>query len=276
MRASVVLLCLLLAAKTSVGADWSSIRIGTEGLFPPWNATADDGGLEGFEIDLANDLCRRMNATCEIVKQRWDGMLPALTTGKYDLVMAGMKITKEREKLIDFSTCYAADVATFAVKVDGALAATVSPHRRVNLTVFSSEARTSVNALRQALAGTVVGVQVATVHADFVVRYLQDLVDVRYYDTLENLTRDLDAGRIDAALSSRSYWNRVKEGESGLELALIGPDMIGDVFGRGIGVGIRKGDRELRLRLNDAIEEALADGSVARIAKQWFGYDLSC
>ncbi|MEM8948107.1 MAG: transporter substrate-binding domain-containing protein [Pseudomonadota bacterium] len=276
MRASLIFLCLLMAAKTSASADWSSIRIGTEGLFPPWNATADDGGLEGFEIDLAKDLCRRMNATCEIVQQRWDGMLPALTTGKFDLVMAGMKITKEREKLIDFSTCYAADVATFAVKVDGALAATVSPHRRANLTAFSSEDRTSINALRQALAGTVVGVQVATVHADFVVRYLQDLVDVRYYDTLENLTRDLDAGRIDAALSSRSYWNRVREGENGVELALIGPDMIGDVFGRGIGVGLRKDDSELRLQLNDAIEEALADGSVAKLAEQWFGYDLSC
>ncbi len=276
MRASLILLCLVMAAKASIGADWSSIKIGTEGLYPPWNTTGDDGGLEGFEIDLAEDLCRRMNATCEIVRQRWDGMLPALTTGKYDLVMAGMKITKEREQIIDFSTCYAADVATFAVRSDNALAVTITPDKRVDLTVFSPEAKAAISALRQALAGTAVGVQVATPHADFVRRYLQDLVDIRYYDTLENLTRELGAGEIDAALSSRAYWNRLNEGENAMELALIGPDMIGDVFGKGIGAGLRKKDEALRLKLNNAINEALADGTIAKLTKRWFGYDLSC
>ena len=276
MRAFLILLCLVMAARASIGAEWSSIKIGTEGLYPPWNTTGDDGGLEGFEIDLAEDLCRRMNATCEIVRQRWDGMLPALTTGKYDLVMAGMKITKEREQIIDFSTCYATDVATFAVRNDNALADTILPKKRIDLATFPPEAKAAVNALRQALAGITVGVQVATTHADFVRRYLQDLVDIRYYDTLENLTRELGAGRIDAALSSKSYWNRLDEGENGMDLAMIGPDMIGDVFGRGIGAGLRKEDEALRLKLNDAINEALADGTIAKLAKQWFGYDLSC
>lgn len=276
MRAAVILFCLMVAAKVSIGADEASIRIGTEGLYPPWNTISDDGGLEGFEIDLAKDLCRRMGVTCEIVRQRWDGMLPALTTGKYDLVMAGMKITNEREKLIDFSTCYAADVAVFAVKDDHALAATISPADRVRLTTFSVEARASINALRQALAGTTVGVQVATDHADFVRRYLDDLVEIRYFDTLENMSRELGAGLIDAALSSRAYWNRLDEGESGLNLALIGPDMTGGVFGRGIGAALRKEDAALRSRLSSAIDEAKLDGTIARLAKQWFGYDLSC
>ena len=276
MRAAFTVLCLVMAAKATLGADWSSIRIGTEGLYPPWNATADDGDLEGFEIDLAKDLCRRMNATCKIVRQRWDGMLPALTTGKYDLVMAGMAITEEREQIIDFSACYAADVATFAVRPDNALAGTITPADRIDLTTFSPDVKATINALRQALAGTAIGVQVATTHADFVKRYLGDLVNIRYYDTLENLTRDLDTGRIDAALSSRAYWTRLNASESGGDLFLIGPDMIGEVFGRGIGAGLRKEDGELRTRLNHAIESALADGTVSRLAKQWFGYDLSC
>lgn len=276
MRALLILLCLVMAAKASTGADWSSIRIGTEGLYPPWNTTGDDGALEGFEIDLAQDLCRRMNARCEIVRQRWDGMLPALTTGKYDLIMAGMKVTEEREKIIDFSACYAADVASFAVKNDNALAGTISPSERIDLTDFSSTARVAINRLRQALAGTTLGVQVATTHADFAKRYLQDLVDIRYYDTLESMTRELGAGRIDAALSSRAYWHRLNKSDNGWGLTLIGPDMIGDVFGKGIGAGLRKEDGELRLQLNEAIEKALADGTVAKLAKQWFGYDLSC
>jgi octopine/nopaline transport system substrate-binding protein len=265
-----------MVARASLGADGSTIRIGTEGLYPPWNATGDDGELEGFEIDLALDLCRRMDVACEIVRQRWDGMMPALTTGKYDLVMAGMTITEEREQIIDFSACYAADVAAFAVRPDNALAGTITPADRIDLTTFSPEVKVTINALRQALAGTAVGVQVATTHADFLKRYLNDLIDIRYYDTLENLTRDLDAGRIDAALSSRAYWTRLKASENGTDLSLIGPDMIGEVFGRGIGAGLRKEDSELRARLNQAILSALADGTVARLARQWFGYDLSC
>lgn len=276
MREFLATLCLVMAVKVSLGADWSTLKIGTEGRYPPWNATGDNGELEGFEIDLAKDLCRRMNATCEIVNQRWDGMLPALTTGKYDLVMAGMTITDEREQIIDFSACYAAEAAVFAVRPENALAQTITPARRIDLTSFSPEVKAAVNALRQALAGTAVGVQVATTHADFARRYLQDLVDIRYYDTLDNLTLDLDAGRIDAALSSRAYWKRLKEGENAMDLALIGPDMIGDVFGKGVGAGVRKEDSDLRAKLNAAIEAARADGTVARLTKQWFGYDLSC
>lgn len=276
MRVAVLFLSILLAAKASVADDGATLKIGTEGLYPPWNATGDDGGLEGFEIDLAQDLCRRMEVTCELVKQRWDGMLPALTGGKFDIVMAGMAITEERQQFIEFSTCYAAEASVFATRADNALAGTLTPAERVDLSTFSPKAKSVINALRQALAGTTVGVQVASPHAAFVRRYLQDLVDIRYYDALENLTRDLDGGKIDAALSSRAYWQRLKQEDSGIDLALIGPDMMGDVFGEGVGAGIRKDDIRLRKKLNAAIEAALEDGTVSRLAKRWFGYDLSC
>lgn len=276
MRIPSVFLGVFLIAKAGFAADGAVIRIGTEGLYPPWNATGDDGRLEGFEIDLANDLCRRMDATCDIVRQRWDGMLPALTNGKIDVVMAGMVITDEREKLIDFSVCYAAESSIFAVRSDNALAATITPQERIDLADFSSGIQAAIKSLRQALAGTTVGVQIASTHADFVKRYLYDLVDIRYYDTLENLTRDLDAGRIDAALASRAYWRRLGDEANGIDLALIGPDMIGDVFGKGVGAGLRKDDRELRAQIDGAIRSALDDGTIARLAARWFGYDLSC
>lgn len=271
-----VALVILMASSTSALADWSSIKIGTDGLYPPWNAKTDNGQFEGFEIDLAEDLCQRMGATCAIVGQRWDGILPALATGKFDVVMAGIEITSEREKLVDFSTCYAAEVAVFAAKSDNALAGTISPIARVNLTGILPPAQNAINSLRQALAGTIVGVQIATDHADFVKRYFDDLVEVRYFDTLENLARDLDAGQIDAALSSRGYWERTMVGEPSLDLALIGPDLMGDVFGRGIGAAFRKRDGDLRTQVNTAIEAARADGTIAELSKRWFGYDLSC
>ena len=72
--------------------DWKKIRIGTEGAYAPWNFSEAGGKLSGFEIDLANELCKRMNAECTIVAQDWDGIIPALQASKYDAIMAAMNI----------------------------------------------------------------------------------------------------------------------------------------------------------------------------------------
>lgn len=265
-----------LSMSTAFAGDWSTIRIGTEGVYPPWNATGDDGKLEGFEVDLAHDLCRRMKASCKIIPQSWDGMIPALTTGKYDAVMAGMPITDERERVISFTACYASEAAIFAVKPENALVATSTKAEKIDLNVLAPEAKTALSSLRQALAGTIIGAQIATTHADFLKRYFDDVIEIRLYDTADNLALDLDAGRIDGALSTRGFWSRLGEGENGVELALIGPDMIGGVFGKGVGVGLRKEDDDLRALFDQAIAAAIADGTVARLSERWFGADLSC
>src|SRR5919106_2908924 len=65
-------------ATGSAGAkDWTTVRIATEGAYPPWNATDPSGKLVGFEVDLANDLCSRMQVECTIVAQDWEGIIPA-------------------------------------------------------------------------------------------------------------------------------------------------------------------------------------------------------
>src|SRR4051794_24142838 len=100
----------LLASALALGgatAQTKTVKIATEGAYAPWNFTGAGGKLEGFEIDLANDLCNRMKAKCEIVAQDWDGIIPALSAKKYDAIMAGMSITDERKKVIDFSRSYA-------------------------------------------------------------------------------------------------------------------------------------------------------------------------
>ena len=71
-------------------ANAKSIRIGTEGAYPPWNNLNSAGGLEGAEIDFGNQACERMGVDCEWVTQDWDGIIPALLNGKYDIIIAGM------------------------------------------------------------------------------------------------------------------------------------------------------------------------------------------
>ncbi|MET0746205.1 MAG: transporter substrate-binding domain-containing protein, partial [Microvirga sp.] len=87
----------------AASAQTKTVKIATEGAYAPWNFTGAGGKLEGFEIDLANDLCKRMNVKCEIIAQDWDGIIPALNAKKYDAIMAGMSVTDERKKVIDFT-----------------------------------------------------------------------------------------------------------------------------------------------------------------------------
>ena len=92
-----------------------TIKIGTEGAYPPWNSKDASGNLIGFEVELAQELCAIMKAECTIVEQDWDGMIPALLMRKFDAIMAGMSITAERQKTITFSQGYADEVASLAV-----------------------------------------------------------------------------------------------------------------------------------------------------------------
>src|SRR4051812_16821779 len=106
------LLACVLALGGAQGRAWDRVRIATEGAYPPWNFSRPDGTLDGFEVDLARELCGRMKVTCEIVAQDWDGIIPGLNAGRYDAVMAGMDITAKRLEVLDFSRPYANEPAS--------------------------------------------------------------------------------------------------------------------------------------------------------------------
>ncbi|TIX71684.1 MAG: transporter substrate-binding domain-containing protein, partial [Mesorhizobium sp.] len=98
-----------------------AITIASEGAYAPWNFTTADGKLDGFEIELANDLCARMKVECTIIAQDWEGLIPSLKVGKFDVIMAGMFITPKRLETIDFTQPYAVDPGGFAVAKDSEL-----------------------------------------------------------------------------------------------------------------------------------------------------------
>ena len=118
-----------------------SIRIGTEGAYPPWNNLNSAGDLEGAEIDFGNEACARMGVDCEWVTQDWDGIIPALLQGKYDIIIAGMSITEERKEKVNFTNGYMTDGACLVVSKDSALAAYQSDLESINLN--NSDAATS-------------------------------------------------------------------------------------------------------------------------------------
>ena len=271
------LLTILIALGVSTLAfagDWSKIKIGTEGAYPPWNGTNAAGELEGAEIDLAADLCARMNAECELVAQDWDGIIPALQNGKYDAIIAGMSITAERMEVINFSQGYANEPASFSVLKSSPLAA-LGSSGKVNMDALNDTSSALLDSLKETLNGNVVGVQGSTTHENFVKQVLGDSVTMKSYDTQQNMELDLAAGRIDAALCDQGSMEAFMATDGGQNVAFIGPGLGGGPFGGGVGVGLRKADTDLLEMMNKAIDEARADGTLAEHFSKWFGKDIS-
>jgi len=263
--ASIVLL------NTTVLAD--KINIGTEGAYPPWNAKDESGKLIGFEVELANWLCIYMEADCTIVEQDWDGMIPGLIMRKYDAIMAGMSITAERMKTINFSQGYADEVASLAVMKGSGLEGMDTP-KAINLSTGGSDVKAALKTLTDALAGKTIGVQTATIHQNFLESGDVGSVKVRTYKTQDEVNLDLAAGRIDAALAAAVAFTDYAE-KSGKDVVLVGPTFSGGAFGNGVGVGIRKDDTALLKDFNKAIDKARKSGKISELAIKWFGFDAS-
>ena len=265
---------------STLSAD--TIRIATEGAYPPWNSKSEDGKLIGFEVELANWLCIYMERDCKIVEQDWDGMIPALRMRKYDAIMAGMSITDERKKVITFSQGYADEVASLAV-MKGSSLESLKTVEAVNL---SKGAKKTLKTLTTALAGKTVGVQVGTIHQNFLESGDVGKVNVRTYKTQDEVNLDLAAGRIDAALAAAVAFTDYAE-KSGKPVVLVGPTFSGGAFGNGVGVGLRqeaqfgsntemgKRDGQLLKDFNKAINKARKDGKISELAIKWFGFDAS-
>jgi len=261
------------AAQATASSD--KVRIATEGAYAPWNYKDSAGNLIGFEIDLAKDLCQRMKVECTIVEQAWDGIIPALQAGKYDAIMAGMSITDKRKKIISFSRAYASTPAKFVVLKSSPAAGFKTMEADINLMEISNMEKMSIGELVAQFKGKTVGVQVATTHLNFLNEYLGKDVTIKSYDTQENLDLDLQAGRVDAALASMSYWAPLLKGDKGKDMIAVGPNLTGGPFGAGVGVGIRQKDKKFVDMFTKAINESIAAGVVSKLAIQHFGFDAS-
>ena len=264
---------ILISSFLTISSIADQIKIGNEGAYPPWNSKDSAGNLIGFEVELANELCKIMNHDCTIVEQDWDGMIPALVSRKFDAIMAGMSITGERMKTINFSQGYADEVASLAV-MKGSKNEGLKTMSAINLSDVSADEQATLDVLTKAFKGKTIGVQTATIHQNFLESGLMGNVKIRTYKTQDEVNLDLSAGRIDAALAAAVAFTDYAE-KSGKGVVLTGPTFAGGDFGNGVGVGIRKGDSKLLNDFNAAIDKARDDGIISKLAIKHFGFDAS-
>ena len=229
---------LVMTAGMAMAQD--TVRMGTEGAYPPYNFINDSGEVDGFERELGDELCKRAELTCEWVKNDWDSIIPNLVSSNYDTIMAGMSITDERDEVIDFTQDYFPPTASaYVAASDG-----------VDVT------------------GGIVAAQTATIQAAHVAESGATLVE---FATPEETIAAVRNGEADAVLADRDYLVPIVEESSG---ALV---FVGDPvpLGGGVGMGLRESDGELKEKFDTAITAMKEDGSLNELLKKWFGDDTT-
>jgi octopine/nopaline transport system substrate-binding protein len=265
----------LALSPTAFAKDWKTVVIGMEGAYEPWNGTDSSGKIVGFEPDLVMDLCKRAGFECKIIAQDWDGMIPGLKAGKFDVIMDGMSITDERKKEIDFSKPYAVSPGAFLAPKDSPLAKATGAGTLINLDKDAARGDAAIKSVQAALKGKTLGVQVSTTHSNFASQYLKGVADVKEYKTADDRDLDLKSGRIDASLDDYTVVAATAEKPDAKDLAILGPKFIGGMFGAGTGMGIRKTDADLTAKFDAALAAAVADGTVKKLSEQWFKIDIA-
>ncbi|MCK0167792.1 transporter substrate-binding domain-containing protein [Jannaschia sp. S6380] len=219
-------------------AHATTVRMGTEGQYPPYNFLNDAGEVDGFEREVGDELCARAELTCEWVTNEWDSIIPNLTSGNYDTIIAGMSITEEREEVIDFTQNYFPPAASAYVAMDEGAD----------------------------LEGGVIAAQTGTIQASHVAESGATLLEFATYDETVAAVRN---GEADAVFADKDALAPTVE-ESGGELTFTGEDV---PLGGGIGLGLRESDDDLREKFDAAITSMKEDGSLNELIVKWFGED---
>ncbi|MCZ7448267.1 transporter substrate-binding domain-containing protein [Rhizobium rhizogenes] len=263
----------MMTSPVTGNAQEQTVKIATEGAYAPWNFT-EGGTLKGFDIDLAKDLCARAKLTCEIIPQAWDGIIPGLNAGKYDAIIAAMGITEKRRQAIDFTIPYARARNGFFAEKGSDLAKLPGTGDIVNLAKADDATKASIEKMRPLLKGKVIGVQTSSTNATFLEQYFKNEVEVRQYKTSEEAELDLLSGRVDAIVQSNISLATTKKDAKFDAYEIYGPTFFNGPFGA-VGIGLRKGDEKLKASLDKAVQEAIDDGTVKRLAQQWFAVDVT-
>lgn len=247
-------LSLVMAALSSPASALPPIRFGTDATFPPFEFKAADGQLQGFDIDLGNEICARLKTQCVWVESSFDGLIPALHARKFDAILSSLSITRERQKAINFS------------------------HKLFNTPAYLVAAKDSgLKPTAESLRGKRVGVQQGSVFEIYAQKYWRsEGVELVSYPSAEAVYADLVVGRLDATLDDATVVTEalLKKPE-GKGFSLIEPQVKDDaVFGPGTGIGVRKQDTQLLEQLNGAITQIRQDGTYDRLAKKYFTFNV--
>jgi polar amino acid transport system substrate-binding protein len=253
MKNTLIAAAAMMALALPAAAQTVKVGIAAE-AYPPFASPDASGNWVGWEVELIGAVCAAAEMQCEIVPVAWDGIIPSLTSGQIDAIMASMSITEERMKTIDFSDKYY-NTPTVIV---GAKGVDMAP-------------------TAEGLAGKIIGVQVATVHEAYAQKHFAgSAAEIKLYQTQDEANQDLVAGRIDATQADSIALDAFLASDAGKACCESKGAVADDpaVLGLGVGVGLRKGEDDLKAKFNAGIAKVLADGTYDKISAPYFASSI--
>ncbi|MFN4101340.1 MAG: transporter substrate-binding domain-containing protein [Pararhodobacter sp.] len=232
---------------TSAAADTVRVGIAAE-PYPPFASPDAAGNWVGWEIEIITAVCEAAELECEITPTAWDGIIPALLSGRIDAIMASMSITEDRLQTIAFSDPY-----------------------YNTPTVIVGQRDLEIDATPEGLAGRILGVQVSTIHQTYAQTYFEGATELRPYQTQDEANQDLAAGRIDATQADSLAMDDFLSSDAGACCEVKGVVAMDEaILGSGVGVGLRQGEDELREAFNRGIAAIVENGTYDEISAGYF------
>ncbi len=243
-----------LLSGTAEAKDWKTVRIGTDATYPPFESVDSKGDIVGWEVEYGNALCAKMQVTCTWQNQDWDGIIPSLLAGKFDVIVSSMNETPARAQKVLFSDVY---YATAPV-------------------IMTSASEKSNDVSPAALKGKTIGCQSSTVFANYLSKYYKDS-EIKLYPGGDEAQLELKNGRLDYAVNdsivSQSFIDKSGDGCCRI-VTSIDRKSDPEIFGPGVGAAFRKDDTDLAAMFNKAIAALKADGTFDALAKKYFKVDI--
>lgn len=251
LKMSLVTIAIGLGASSAAMAEKTKIGW-APGSYPPFSSLDASGKFVGWEVDFADALCKEAKLDCELVPVAWEGIIPALTSKKIDMIIASMSITEERKKMLDFSDKYYNTPSSVIGRKEDKFQATP-----------------------EGLSGKVLGVLVSTIHETYANKHFSGAAEIKIYQGNDEMYQDLAAGRIDAVQADVIVLDEFLKSAAGAccdSKGNVAEDL--EILGPGIGIGIRKGETEFKNQLNAAIKGLRDSGTYDAITKKYFTFDI--
>jgi ABC-type amino acid transport substrate-binding protein len=228
-----------------------SLRIATEGAYPPFNYIDEKGALAGFDVEIAQALCTSMNVRCSLTHRPWEELIPGLVQGEYDAIVACMAKTPERERHVDFTGHYLRSKSGFI-----------------------GHASTAVTLSPEGLTGKVLGSQKGTAQGALLLEsYTGSLV--KLYPTMGEAYEAMARGEVDLVLTPMLASLEFLKSPSGRQYDFIGDALQHEEFSfTPAHIAIRKGDLLLQNRLDNALQDIRINGSYDRINRKYFPFNI--
>ncbi|SUB82833.1 Putative ABC transporter arginine-binding protein 2 precursor [Pragia fontium] len=238
-----LLVATLLASISLSAAAAEKIRFATEASYPPFEFIDANNQIQGFDIDLANALCKEIKAECTFSNQSFDSLVPGLKFRRFEAAIAAMDVTPERQQQVTFTNTYYDNSAQF-IAMKGKVADLA------------------------ALKGQKVGMQNGSTHQKYLLEKHTDIKPVAY-DSYQNAILDLKSGRINAVFGDTAVvaeWLKKNE-----DLASVGEKVTDNAyFGTGFAIALNQKNTDLRDKMNAALEKIKQDGTYKAIYDKWF------